>query len=340
MNWLTQQGLLNASLKRTLSENGLDGCFSGDRSDGEESFVGGAGVRLKIFFRSTLNADFIEKKEREMSDALSGGEHLLFVSPRISQRLIDSHDAKGIHFFSTEGFSRIRLPGFTYIVHSPSASKAGRGGSAGSAFVGKASSLPRLFFREPERIWLQTELAKEAGLTKPYVSIIIRRMVEAGYVLQDGRGFRLQSPDLMLDDWSAVYRFDRYSWRQEFAMAFQQVRNGMDKLSSALTEKAIKYALMGQCGAYLRCPYMEPAKVTAYVPELLSDPIPGLHPVERDGNVILYVPPNPGFFIGENKVDGLSIVSDIQLYLDLKKMPGRSADQANYLRENILNWSR
>ena len=340
MNCQTNLRLLKTSIRRTLSENGLEGRFSENLPNGEAYFEGISGIRLNIILRSALNADFIEKKKREMSDALSQGVHLLFVSPRISQQLIDSHDVKGIHFFSTEGFSRIRLPGFTYIVHSPASSNVGRKGSAGSAFVGRASSLPRLFFRNPERIWLQTELAEEAGLTKPYVSIIIRRMVEEGYVLQEGKGYRLQSPDQMLDDWSAVYRFDRYAWRQEFAMAFQQVRAGMDKLSNALTATSSEFAMMGQCGAYLRCPYMEPSKVTAYVSEPLTDTIPGLHPVERDGNVILYVPPNPGFFIGGNKVDGLPVVSDIQLYLDLKKMPGRSTDQADYLRENILNWSK
>ena len=77
----------------------------------------------------------------------------------------------------------------------------------------------------------------------------------------------------------------------------------------------------------------------AYV-EQIPDNLPGLFPVESDGNVILYIPQNVGFFFGGNEVDGLPVVSDVQLYLDLKRMPGRQADQADYLRDNLLNWSK
>ena len=338
MNNKSQIGLLRTSLKRTLAENGLATRFTGHSSN-EASFVSLSGAPVSIYFRSALSPDFISGKIQEMADVLSKGGQLLFVSPRISQQLINSQVDRCIHFYSPNGFSRIRLPGFTYIVHAPVSNAGGRQGNAGSAFVGKATVLPRLFFMEPERIWQQSELALESGLTRSYVSIIIKRMLEAGYILQDGRGYRLQSPDKMLDDWSGVYRFDRYVWKREYALAFRHLREGMDRVAGVLAGKTSQFALMGQCGAYLRCPYMEPSVVSAYVSEPL-DGVPGLHPVEGDGNVVLYVPQNQGFFVGKNSVDNLPVVSDIQLYLDLKKMPGRSVDQAEYLRENLLSWDR
>ena len=182
-------------------------------------------------------------------------------------------------------------------------------------------------------------MASASGLTRAYVSIVVKRMLDAGYIRQQRKGYCLQAPDQMLDDWSAVYRFDRYIWKQEYAMAFRQVREGMDKLAHVLVGKTSEFAMTGPCGAYLRCPYMEPSVVKAYVSGPLKD-LPGLHPVERDGNVVLYVPPNPGVFVGKNNIDRFPVVSDIQLYLDLKKMPGRSGDQADYLRENLLKWSK
>ena len=152
-----------------------------------------------------------------MSDALSKGGQLLFVSPQISQQLIDSLDVDGVNFFSPEGYSRIRFPGFIYIVHAPTARTVERKGNAGSAFVGKASIIPRLFFKEPERIWQQVELASASGLTRAYVSIVVKRMLDAGYIRQQRKGYCLQAPDQMLDDWSAVYRFDRYIWSLGFS---------------------------------------------------------------------------------------------------------------------------
>ena len=73
--------------------------------------------------------------------------------------------------------------------------------------------------------------------------------------------------------------------------------------------------------------------------EQIPDELLGLFPVESDGNVVLYIPQNAGFLYGGNEVDGLPVVSDVQLYLDLKRMPGRNQDQADYLRDTLLNWS-
>ena len=64
-----------------------------------------------------------------------------------------------------------------------------------------------------------------------------------------------------------------------------------------------------------------------------------LFPVESNGNVILYIPQNLSFLHGGNEVDGLPVVSDVQLFLDLKRMPGRNQDQTDYLRDTLLNWS-
>ena len=63
-----------------------------------------------------------------------------------------------------------------------------------------------------------------------------------------------------------------------------------------------------------------------------------LFPVESGGNVVLYIPQSERFFIGEQKVKDYPVVSDVQLYLDLKKMPGRNEDQAEYLRQNKMIW--
>ena len=141
----------------------------------------------------------------------------------------------------------------------------------------------------------------------------------------------------MLNDWVAVYRFDRFVKKQMFAMHFNNYDDGLFKLHNILQENHIKFAFMGPTGAYLRCPYMEQNIITAYVNELPYE-MGKLFPVEKDGNVVLYVPQSERFFLGQQEIRNLPVVSDIQLYLDLIKMPGRNEDQAEYLRENILHW--
>jgi len=65
----------------------------------------------------------------------------------------------------------------------------------------------------------------------------------------------------------------------------------------------------------------------------------GFFRISPTKSLILYIPQNAGFLFGGHKVDGLPVVSDVQLYLDLKRMPGRNQDQADYLRDTLLNWS-
>ena len=73
--------------------------------------------------------------------------------------------------------------------------------------------------------------------------------------------------------------------------------------------------------------------------ERIPDNLQGLFPIEIDGNVILYILQNADFLYGGNEVDGFPVVSDVQLYLDLKRMPRRNQNQADYLRDTLLNWS-
>ena len=55
-----------------------------------------------------------------------------------------------------------------------------------------------------------------------------------------------------------------------------------------------------------------------------ADDLSGLFPVENDGSMILFIPQNAGFLHGGNEADGLPVVSDVQLYHDLRQMPGRN----------------
>jgi len=61
-----------------------------------------------------------------------------------------------------------------------------------------------------------------------------------------------------------------------------------------------------------------------------------LTPVEFGGNVYLIEPPDEGYLMNMQSKDGLKIVSNIQLYLDLYNYPKRGHEQANHLREKVL----
>ena len=296
--------------------------------------------RLLIVCRSVISRPTVEKYCSLFAEELKAGSELLFAATAFTQSFLDSCPERHIHFYSLNGACRISLPGvITYIVKIRSSDKSQSRNSGGSPFVGKGAMLPRLFFEQPRRIWTQGDLANAAGMTKAYASIILHRMIDNDYVRQEDNGYQLVKPEKMLDDWLAVYRFNRYVRRQMFAASFETQRQGIDLVAKSLKGENVRFGFMGPSGTYLRAPYMETRTVMAYT-ERIPDNLPGLFPVESDGNVILYIPQNAGFLYGGNEVDGLPVVSDVQLNLDLKRMPGRNQDQADYLRDTLLNWSK
>jgi len=59
---------------------------------------------------------------------------------------------------------------------------------------------------------------------------------------------------------------------------------------------------------------------------------------ERGANTWLVVPNDEGFFHGSEVREGIRCVHPVQVYLDLKAHPERSAEAASRLRQEYLKW--
>lgn len=335
-------GYLIEKLKKIFEKHHLTGSFmvdptiAGNNVPCDCIFKTQSGIVLYIVIKSAISIKTAEEYVALSKNLASENQRILLVSNQIPQMLIEQFADSMLNFYSPEGSSKIELPSFCYIV-AILGKKKGSARNSGTVFVGKASSLPRFFLAEPRRKWTQGELSEAAGVTRGYVSMILKKMLQEEYIALSNGKYELTEPDKMLNDWSAVYRFARYIKRQMFAMHFSSYDDGLRKLNRILTDRKIKFAYMGPSGAYLREPYMEQNTLTAYVQEIPEECM-DLFPVESGGNVILYIPQSERFFIGEQKVKDYPVVSDVQLYLDLKKMPGRNEDQAEYLRQNKMIW--
>jgi hypothetical protein len=58
--------------------------------------------------------------------------------------------------------------------------------------------------------------------------------------------------------------------------------------------------------------------------------------VDSGGNFCLLVPDDEDILFGTQEVDGFSVVSDMQLYLDLVSHPARGEENAEFLLEQRL----
>ena len=70
------------------------------------------------------------------------------------------------------------------------------------------------------------------------------------------------------------------------------------------------------------------------------DSLSALFPVAREGNVWLYLPQDAGVLQVTQMAQALPVVTDAQLYVDLRTMPGRAREQAEVLREKCLQWKQ
>lgn len=106
-----------------------------------------------------------------------------------------------------------------------------------------------------------------------------------------------------------------------------------------------EYALTVLAGAYVVAPYVRPTTVHFYIKQREKakiwveslDP----RPVETGGNISIVLPYDEGVFYGASEVNGLNVVSKVQLFIDLFNYPARGEEAAEaILRELNKQWSR
>jgi len=112
-------------------------------------------------------------------------------------------------------------------------------------------------------------------------------------------------------------------------------------------DKQLRYALTHLAGAWRVAPTVRYQHSTVYVDaETESAAVSGLRqelrakPVDTGANLVLQTPADPFVFYGAREIDGVQVVSALQLYLDLKGDPGRGQDAAQEIfeREIMPRW--
>jgi hypothetical protein len=259
---------------------------------------------------------------------------------RMSWSLLDACKRANVALFDLEGNAYIKMPG-VYIERIRPGRENVPVPAAGSVFTAKAARLVRAFLKRYPRDWAQVELVRETGLSAGYVSTLVKRLIGQQYVCNKYGLLYLEDPERLLTDWSAHYRIDRHR-KLSYAISTGNYDEGLTKLGGQLEASGVRFAWTGWTGGYLRAPYSTPSVYVAYAAEAPQG-MRGVFPVEKQGNVTLYLPHDEGVFQfttppKEGSIG--SIVSDAQLYIDLCRMPGRAKEQADAVRHQWLDFSK
>lgn len=220
----------------------------------------------------------------------------------------------------------------TYIERSGFASPSREKRPMKSPFTRRASRVLRVMLLDPNRSWQVQELAREADISLGLASKVKQRLLDLEYARENSkREISANRPKDILDTWVENYTFRKNPGWDFFTL--EEPKTAERRLAEYCSKRRIRYAMTLFSGAALVAPYAQYTRGFSY---LVSDvrkvaEAVGLKEVSSGPNFTILEPYDEGVFYGSRTIDGMQVVSDIQLYLDLAGYKGRGEEAAQFL---------
>lgn len=263
----------------------------------------------------------------------------LIVAPYISKEGRKICSEAGVGFIDTCGNVYLKFNTVLIEKESKQGPKQQRKATERTVFSRKSSRIIRVVLENPKKNWTLQTLSDEAGLYIRQTWVVINVLAEKGFVEKKRGSITLAKPKELLDYWAGNYDFDlnQISTLFSFARTFDEF---LQKLRVTLKNEKLPCALTRHSGAALVAPYVRFSNTHLYIlgeTQLWQERL-GLRPVERGGTVHLLKPYDEGIFYHLQKIDGVPVVSNTQLYLDLITYPARGKEQADFLRKEKIGF--
>ena len=212
-----------------------------------------------------------------------------------------------------------------------------------SLFTPISSRILRALLVEPDRQWKVSELAQTTQVSIGQTSNVTRRLIEEEYLskIQKGRLWLIQ-PGKLLNAWQEQYSLSKNI--QEIYYSFERnPEQIIARVASIGLERNWRYAITSFAAASLIAPFVRGVgMVTLYVDDAVSIEqwvsALDLRPAESGANIMILIPYDKGVFYQFQTVNGIILVSNVQLYLDLYNDPARGREQAEFLRKEKLGF--
>ena len=207
-------------------------------------------------------------------------------------------------------------------------------------FSDKASLVVRALFASSGGRGVR-ELASELELTPGYVSKVLTELDRRGYIARLDDGIALRHAGELLTDWLHVYRGRQPAATRTYFAPVTSAKALIEAARGAKFALRPDYALTMQSGASLVSRHADFDTLELYVRDAsLADGIAGQlggRPTARGANLVIMAPYyRVSAFHGQRRVRGLTVVSDLQLYLDLYDLPQRGREQAERIHERRI----
>lgn len=261
----------------------------------------------------------------------------LLVAPQLSSRVLEACRERHIAAMDLNGRAWLRSPGLL-VSRSP---EPGRDFHAAlepvDLFADKSARIIRCLLTDRDRSWTQHEIISRTQASPALVSRIVRHLLNQGFLEKTGpRNFKLRDSLALLDTWVDS---DRMLKRTRIVSCAGFLGSPLElarRLQAWAHDGSVPLVFTQWTAAWVRHPFTEPVVCSAYVPHFPDtrtlDQL-GLRAVNEGGKLQLYVPVDGGIFRETQTVDGLTLTTDAQIYLDLQRTGLRGPEAATSLRE-------
>jgi len=268
---------------------------------------------------------------------------LLVCSPFISARVAEIFQKRRVSYIDQAGNCHLVAPGlFLHIAGRPN--RITRKRTSIDPFSGRSSRIVRSLLSKPTTEWQVQQLAKQSGVSLGLASKVKQVLVEEAYLEDRNHLLRLRDPDKLLEDWSKSYR-PHVTPMHIFTMS--KAQESERRIAEWCDQHDVTYALTQLAAAWRYSPMVRYDKSVLYIDKAvaitgkLSDLFRCIDArgVDTGANCTLWLTDEPAVFKGSKNFDGVNAVSPIQLYLDLKVLPGRGEEAAKELYDREIRKS-
>lgn len=287
-----------------------------------------------------LKASGEPRQARDAANALLRARQTLpdaypvFVAPYVSPRAAALCQEAGVGYLDMAGNCLLALDGiFVERAGHPNPFAAQR--ELRSLYYPKAERVLRVLLNHPKRTWTLQDLSTAASVSIGHVHKVKEKLLDLEWVAQDKVGLRMIDPMEALDRWADSYNFSRNEASLYYSLDIFETETTLPQVCDAFGTRC---ALTQFSGADRVAPYVRYQRTAAYVSDYhqkIAQSL-GLRPVSSGANVLLLRPYDEGVYYGSRRVNTIPVVSDVQLYLDLRSSPARGEDAAAHLRRQEI----
>lgn len=259
----------------------------------------------------------------------------VLIAPYISDRAADLCVRQGVSYADLSGNCRLSFdPVFIRREGVPNGFATKR--SLRTIYSPKASRVLRVMLVQPRRPWRLQVLADEAAVSLGQVAKVKSVLLDREWAVANPEGLKLTEPAAVLGEWIENIRYVRPLVRDFYSL--DNIRDVEANLGQVCSTEGIRYALTSFSAAGRLAPQVRYQRATAYVEDDVDTVAQKLKLKEvlTGANVRLLVPRDEGVFYGTREIDGLSLVSPVQCYLDLQAERGRGTEAADTLMKEVL----